>query len=123
MSLLKKYNLDASHVIEYEPVEIQTDLSFVEQPVKILDWQEKSLRNKSVKLVKVLWRNPKVEESTWELESDMRSRHPHLFSYILGTESLKGERMLQPAFLCNINCKFGVIIKPNANIFNYCMLV
>ncbi|XP_074346826.1 uncharacterized protein LOC141685630 [Apium graveolens] len=80
VSLLKKYNPDTSHVIEYEPVEIQADLSFVEQPVKILDWQVKSLRNKSVKLVKVLWRNPKVEESTWELESDMRSRYPHLFS-------------------------------------------
>ena len=37
VSLLKKYNPDASHVIEYEPVEIQADLSFVEQPVKILD--------------------------------------------------------------------------------------
>ena len=80
VSFLKKYNPDASHVIEYEPVEIQADLSFVEQPVKVLDWQVKSLRNKSVKLVKVLWRNPKVEESTWELESDMRSRYPHLFS-------------------------------------------
>ena len=80
VSLLKKYNPDASHVIEYEPVEIQADLSFVEQPVKLLDWQVKSLRNKSVMLVKVLWRNPKVEESTWELESDMRSRYPHLFS-------------------------------------------
>ena len=80
VSLFKKYNPDASHIIEYEPVEIQADLSFVEQPVKILEWKEKSLRNKSVKLVKVLWRNPKVEESTWELESDMRSRYPHLFS-------------------------------------------
>ena len=80
VSLLKKYNPDVNHVIEYEPIKIQTDLSYMEQPVKILDWQEKSLRNKSVKLVRVLWGNPKVEESTWELESDMRSRYPHLFS-------------------------------------------
>ncbi|KAL8155479.1 hypothetical protein AgCh_000752 [Apium graveolens] len=77
---LVEYNPDANHVIEYESIEIQEDLSFVEKPVKILDWQEKSLRNKLVKLVRVLWRNPKVEESIWELESDMRSRYPHLFS-------------------------------------------
>ena len=30
-------------------------------------------------LVKVLWRNPKVEESTWELESEMLEKYHHLF--------------------------------------------
>ena len=67
-------------MIEYEPLDIQADLTFVEQPVKILDRQEKILRNKKVVLVRVLWRNPKVEESTWELENDMLDRYPHLFS-------------------------------------------
>ena len=52
-------------VVEYEPLDIQSELSYVEQPVKILNRQEKTLRNKKVGLVKVLWRNPKVEESTW----------------------------------------------------------
>ncbi|MDV3191337.1 MAG: hypothetical protein Q8832_02795, partial [Candidatus Phytoplasma australasiaticum] len=37
VSLLKKYNLDVNHVIEYEPLEIQKDFSYMEQPVKILD--------------------------------------------------------------------------------------
>ncbi|KAL8091841.1 hypothetical protein AgCh_034193 [Apium graveolens] len=80
VSLLKKYNADVNHVIEYEPIEIQADLSYVEQPVKILEWKEKSLINKSVRLVRVLSRNPKVEKSTWELESEMRSRYSHMFS-------------------------------------------
>ncbi|KAL8155372.1 hypothetical protein AgCh_000671 [Apium graveolens] len=80
VSMLKRYLLDSNHVIEYEPIEIQPDLSFVEQPVQILDKKERVLRNKSVSLVRVLWRNPKVEESTWELESEMRSKYPHLFS-------------------------------------------
>ena len=61
MSLLKKYNTDASHVIELEPAEIQPDLSYVEQPVRILDRKETTLRNKVVPLVRVLWRNPIVE--------------------------------------------------------------
>jgi len=38
------------------------------------------LRNKIVHLVRVLWRNPKVEESTWELESDMLDKYPYLFA-------------------------------------------
>ncbi|XP_074374529.1 uncharacterized protein LOC141714935 [Apium graveolens] len=50
VSLLKKYNPNINHVIKYEPLEIQKDLSYVEQPVKILNWQERSLRNKSVKM-------------------------------------------------------------------------
>ena len=37
VSMLKKYNPDCSHVIEYEPVEVQPYLTYVEQPVKILD--------------------------------------------------------------------------------------
>ena len=78
--MLRKYNPDASHVIEYEPLEIQPDLSYVEQPVEILDRKEKALRNKIVPLVKVLWRNPRVEEATWELESEMLNKYPHLFT-------------------------------------------
>ena len=80
VSMLKKYQPDSSHVIEYEPIEVQPDLSYVEQPVKILDRKEKVLRNKTIPIVRVLWRNPKVEESTWELESEMLEQFPHLFS-------------------------------------------
>ena len=80
ISMLKKYYPDSNHVIEYEPIEIQPDLSYVEQPVKIIDRQEKILRNKTVVLVQVLWRNPKVEESTWELENEMLEKYPYLFT-------------------------------------------
>ena len=80
ISMLKKYYPNSKCVIEYEPVEIQLDLSYVEQPIKILDRQERVLRNKKVVLVKVLGRNPKVEESTWELESEMVDKYLHLFS-------------------------------------------
>ncbi|MDV3191319.1 MAG: hypothetical protein Q8832_02695 [Candidatus Phytoplasma australasiaticum] len=62
VSMLKKYNSDSRHVIEYEPIELQADLSYVESPVEILEEKEKVLRNKVVKLVRVLWKNPKVEE-------------------------------------------------------------
>ena len=79
VSMLKKYHPDTKHVIEYEPVEIQPDLSYEEQPVEIQDRKQKTLRNKSIDLVKVLWRNPKVEEATWEVESEMRERYPQLF--------------------------------------------
>ena len=48
VSMLKRYNPDSRHVIEYEPIDIQPDLSFIEQPVRILDRREKVLRNPMV---------------------------------------------------------------------------
>ena len=80
VSMLRKYNPDTSHVIENEEVEIQPDLSYVEQPIEIIDRKEQILRNKTIPLVRVLWRNQQVEESTWELEAKMREKYPHLFS-------------------------------------------
>ena len=79
VSMLKKYVSDPSHVLSYENMELDEDLSYEEKPVQILDRKEKVLRTKTIALVKVLWRNSKSEEATWELESDMRDRFPELF--------------------------------------------
>ena len=77
--MLKKYVPDPSHVLSQEPVEVHTDLTYEEKPVRILDREEKVLRNKTIPMVKVLWRNHRVEEATWELEDDMRKNYPNLF--------------------------------------------
>ncbi|KAL4038371.1 hypothetical protein IC575_001991 [Cucumis melo] len=79
VSMLRKYVLDPSHVVDYEPLEIDENLSYIEQPVEVLAREVKTLRNKEIPLVKVLWRNHWVEEATWEREHDMRSRYPELF--------------------------------------------
>ena len=62
-----------------EPIEVREDLTYQEQPVQILDRKDKALRNKVIPLVKVLWRNHKVEEATWEREDEMRAKYPRLF--------------------------------------------
>ncbi|KAL0551627.1 hypothetical protein IC582_010716 [Cucumis melo] len=79
VSMLRKYVPDPSHAVDYEPLEIDENLSYVEQPVEVLAGEVKTLRNKQIPLVKVLWRNHRVEEATWEREDDMRSRYPELF--------------------------------------------
>ncbi|KAL5568353.1 hypothetical protein UlMin_024928 [Ulmus minor] len=78
VSMLRKYVSDPSHVLESEPIEVREDLTYQEQPVQILDRKYKALRNKVIPLVKVLWRNHKVEEATWEREDEMRAKYPHL---------------------------------------------
>ncbi|KAA0033475.1 pol protein [Cucumis melo var. makuwa] len=79
VSMLRKYVLDPSHVVDYEPLEIDENLSYTEQPVEVLAREVKMLRNKEIPLVKVLWRNHRMEEATWEREDNMRSRYPELF--------------------------------------------
>ena len=52
------------------------------KPVKILDRDVKVLRNKRVPLVRVLWRSSQIEEETWERESEIKEKYPHLFHEI-----------------------------------------
>ncbi|CAN6723572.1 unnamed protein product [Malus baccata var. baccata] len=66
--MLRHYVSNPSHVIPPQPLEINPDLTYDEEPVTILDWKDKVLRNNTVSLVKVLWRNHSVEEATWETE-------------------------------------------------------
>jgi hypothetical protein len=77
--MLRKYIANPDVIVEYEPLEIQEGLTYVEEPVKIVDKKEQVLRTKMIPIVKVLWRNHGVEEASWEVEHDMRSRYPHLF--------------------------------------------
>ncbi|KAL4022996.1 hypothetical protein IC575_016743 [Cucumis melo] len=79
VSMLRKYVPDPSHVVDYKPLKIDENLSYTEQPVEVLAREVKTLRNKEIPLVKVLWRNHRVEEATWEREDDMKSRYPELF--------------------------------------------
>ena len=80
VSILRKYIQDPSHVMTDQPVDIQENLTYEEEPVQILDRREQVLRNKTISLVKVLWRSHTVEEATWELEAQMRRHYPQLFS-------------------------------------------
>ena len=66
-------------MIELEDLEVEPNLTFPDQSVEILDRAMKRLRNKSVPLVKVLWRNQRTEEATWETEVDIRAKYSHLF--------------------------------------------
>ena len=76
---MRKYIPHPTHVLEAQPIQINEDLSYEEEPVQILDRKEQVLRTKTIPLVKVLWRNHQVEEATWESEEQMKIKYPHLF--------------------------------------------
>ena len=78
--MLRKYIADPSHVLETPPIELEENLLFKVQPVEIIDRRLEELRNKTILMVKVLWKSDTVEEMTWETETSMKSRYPYLFA-------------------------------------------
>jgi hypothetical protein len=79
VSMLRKYIANPNVIMEYELLKIQEGLTYMEEPVRIMDKKEQVLRTKMIPIVKVLWRNHGVEEASWVAKHDMRSRYPHLF--------------------------------------------
>nr|XP_059663665.1 uncharacterized protein LOC132309365 [Cornus florida] len=80
VSMLRKYEPDPSHILRWADIEIDENATYEEGPVQILDTREQVLRNKTIPLVKVLWRHHGVEEATWEQEEEVHSKYPDLFA-------------------------------------------
>lgn len=79
VSMLRKYIRDESHIIDHSTVKVNVDASYVVEPVRNLERYTKELRTKSVDLVKVMWSHHDEGDASWKLESEMRTKYPHLF--------------------------------------------
>jgi len=77
---LRRYIPDPQHVISFEPLQLKENLTYVEEPDRIIDRKDRVLRNRANPFVKVLWRHHKTADATWEPESEMRQKYPHLFA-------------------------------------------
>ena len=101
VSMLRKYRSDPFHVVLVEEFELREDMSYEEEPVRILDVDTKVLRGKTIDLVKVLWKHRGVEEATWETRKSMEEQFPHLFTSgkFRGRNFLKRGRVVTSRFL------------------------
>ena len=79
VSMLRKYVYDPSHVVNFDDLHVEEDISYEVRPVKILDTKEQTLRGRSIPLVKVLWKTGNIEDITWEREAEIRINYPSLF--------------------------------------------
>ena len=79
VSMLQRYTPYPTHVVDWGEIEVDTDGTFEEGPMCIVDSRDQVLRCKTVRLVRVLWQHHGVEESMWEREDTMRATYPFLF--------------------------------------------
>nr|GEU73981.1 retrotransposon protein, putative, Ty3-gypsy subclass [Tanacetum cinerariifolium] len=79
VSLLRGYKYYPLHVVSYSLDQIHEDLSLAKELEKILDRQERVMRNKTISFVKILWKNHLKHEATWETEESMRASYPRFF--------------------------------------------
>ena len=80
VSQLRRHVRDDKHVLDRSELALGSDLSYEGQPIAIIDRQEKVLKNRMIPLFLVSWDPQSSGESTWELEDDVSSKYPHLFS-------------------------------------------
>ncbi|XP_076954475.1 uncharacterized protein LOC143628917 [Bidens hawaiensis] len=80
VSNLRKCLADETLAMPLKDVQVNEKLKFMEEPIQIEDSQTKFLKRKRLKLVKVIWNSQRGPEFTWELESEMKRKYPHLFT-------------------------------------------
>ncbi|XP_070010188.1 uncharacterized protein [Nicotiana sylvestris] len=51
--MLRRYHGDPSHVLDFSSVQLDKDLSYIKEPVEILEWQVRKLRLKNIASTKV----------------------------------------------------------------------
>ena len=58
--------------VPLEEVQLESDLTYEEKPVKILETAERVTRTKTIKFCKVQWNHHTEDEATWEREDDLK---------------------------------------------------
>ena len=66
--------------VPLEAIQLESDLTYEEKPIKILEYASRVTRSKVIKFCKVQWSHHIEDEATWEREEDLRKNHSHLFS-------------------------------------------
>ena len=85
VSQLKKCHTEMDNIplrdtMPLEAIQLESDLTYEEKPMKILEFASRVTCSKIIKFCKVQWSHHTEDEATWEREEDLRKDHPHLFA-------------------------------------------
>ncbi|XP_055803404.1 uncharacterized protein LOC129872438 [Solanum dulcamara] len=70
---IASYVPDESHLLQYDVVDLDDRLRYIEEPLYILAKYVKQLRSRVIPVVKVFWRHCPVKVATWETDQEMRA--------------------------------------------------
>ncbi|GKA83707.1 putative reverse transcriptase domain-containing protein [Tanacetum coccineum] len=73
---LKKYLADANLHVPLDEIKVDKTLRFVEEPLKIMDREVKTLKRSKIPMVKVRWNSKRGPEFTWERKDHMKAKYP-----------------------------------------------
>jgi hypothetical protein len=76
VSQLRKCIKIPTEIIDSQGIEIESNLSYTEHPIRILDTKERSTRRETVRVFKIQWNHHIEEEATWETESYLQRNFP-----------------------------------------------
>jgi hypothetical protein len=79
VSQLRKCVKIRTEIINPQAIEIESDLTYTEHPIRVLDTKERSTRRETIKMFKIQWNHHTEEEATLEIESYLRRNFPSFF--------------------------------------------
>nr|GEY40483.1 putative reverse transcriptase domain-containing protein [Tanacetum cinerariifolium] len=79
VSNLKKCYADEPLSVPLDGPHIDDKHHFVEEPVKIMDYEVKRLKQSRIPIIKVRLNSRRGPEFTWEREDQFQKKYPHLF--------------------------------------------
>ena len=88
MSQLKKCLRVPTEVIDSDTIQLESDLTYPEHPIKILDRNDRITRRTTIRFYKVQWSNHLEDEATWEQEEFLKAKYPDFLSMHQGTSHL-----------------------------------
>ena len=75
-------------LIDSDTIQLESDLTYPEHPIKILDRKDRITRRTTIRFYKVQWSNHLEDEATWEQEGFLKAKYPDFLSTHQGTSHL-----------------------------------
>ena len=85
VSQLKKCLRVPTEAIDSDTIQLESDLTYPERPIKILDRKDRVTRRTTNRFYKVQWSNHSEDEATWEQEEFLKAKYPDFLSSYPGT--------------------------------------
>ena len=94
VSQLKKCLRVPTEVVESDSIQLESDLTYPEHPIKIIDRKDRVTRRTTNRFYKVQWSNHSEDEATWEKEEFLRTKYSDFLNAHSGTSLLEPSRLI-----------------------------